>query len=447
MTPASFSRRLALLATLASSLWLAACGGGGGGGNGSANLRAINLTTDLPSADLYTGDNKQFSALTTDTLASNVSLEATTYTINVKTAGDTGSALFTGSYSLSRDQNYTAIVWGRKAALRVSTIGESEDTANIADKNTRIRAFNATLDSGTVDVYVIPADTDPSTVTATQSGLTSGSLAGFREITARNYRILVVGTGNPSDVRLDIPDIALAEKTFYTLVVTQAGSGGVLMNGTLIAQQGARTTAKNTKSRIRLAASVANSGSVTAKAGTTTLRTNYLSPNVSISSGGYITLDAGAAVPLLIGINGTQVPNTGTMALDAGSDYTLLVSGSAAAPKFVLLPDDNRLPATSSFAKIRLVNGLSGTALLKATVSGASNAETTDTPAGAASPYVGVLAAGSVSVEVNSSEAFLPLFTESVTVSGQSLLTAQGVYTVFVLDGSTSPVGRRAKDR
>ena len=202
---------------------------------------------------LHSPGGEVFSGLTTDTLVSPTTLEANTYTVNVNAAGDS-AAIFTGSYSLSKDQTYTAIIWGRQSSLRVSTIGEAEDTNNIADGNTRIRMFNATLDSGTVDIYVTTADVDPADVSPTQSGLTSGTLGGFRELTAKTYRIRVTGTGDPADVRLDIPSVTLAAKTYYTLAITEAGEGGVLLNGTLIAQQSTATSVKNNKARVRMAA-------------------------------------------------------------------------------------------------------------------------------------------------------------------------------------------------
>lgn len=437
-------RRLAVFATIASSLVLAACGGGGGGGNGTASLRAINLTTDLPSADLYTGDTKQFTALATDTLATAISLEANTYTVNVKANND-AAALFTGSYSLSKDQNYTAIVWGRQSSLRVSTIGEAENTDDIATGNTRIRMFNATLDSGTVDVYVTTADVDPADVSPTQSGLTSGTLGGFRELTAKAYRIRVTGSGDPSDVRLDIPEITLAAKTYYTLAITQAGSGGVLLNGTLIAQQGAKTTVKNTNARVRVAASVGNFGVVSAKAGTSTIVSNWRSPKVGLSAGDYVQVAAGST-SLTVSINGAVQPST-TSTLEAGGDYTLLVYGSAAAPTTALIADDNRVPNVSSRAKIRVVNGLTGTATIAGLVSGSSNASTKEAASGQASEYASVLASGTTKIEAISSDAFDPIFSETVSVSGTSLLAAQGVYTIFILDGQATPVGRLTKDR
>ena len=130
MTPASSSRRLALLAAMASSLLLAACGGGGGDGNGNTNLRAINLTTDLPSLDLYAGDTRRFSALATDSIASAVTLEANTYTMEVKRADaaapllasahvDNADALVAGPFlhlwpHVHQTDGFFAAVWRRR---------------------------------------------------------------------------------------------------------------------------------------------------------------------------------------------------------------------------------------------------------------------------------------------------------------------------------------------
>ena len=55
-------------------------------------------------------------------------------------------------------------------------------------------------------------------------------------------------------------------------------------------------------------------------------------------------------------------------------------------------------------------------------------------------------------VKTLSSDAFDPIFSQTVTVSGTSLLAAQGVYSIFILDGqvtngSAVPVGRLVKDR
>jgi Domain of unknown function (DUF4397) len=443
MTSAPNSRRRALTAGLASSLWLAACGGGGGGGNGSSNLRALNLTTDLPNLDLYTGDTKQFSSLALDALASSISVEANTYTLNVRNAGD-ATQLFSGSYSLSKDQSYTAVVWGRQSSLRVTTLPESEDPANISTASTaRVRLFNATVDSGPVDVYILnPATSLDTGPLASQSNLTGGTLAGYRDFSAGTWRVLVTAPGNIGDVRLDIPALTLTDKQYVTLVFTQAGSGGVLLNGTAVVQQGARTTFKNTKARVRLAAGVSNQALLAVTFGSTTLFSNFRSPRVA-GAGAYAQVDAATAA-LNFTVNGVTA-RSASQTFVAGSDYTLLAYGTDAAPQFKVITDDNRVPSANTQTKLRLINGLPGEDLLTVLVDGRALAS--DVPSGAASAYVTLLSSGTQRLEVSSSLAVDMLYTQAVSNIAVSLLQPATVYTVFLLGGLAAPRGYLITDR
>ena len=211
-------------------MWLASCGGSSSD-TGTTHMRALNLTSDLASVDLFTDDVSRFSGVATDVVSASTDFTSGSYTVKVKRTGD-GSALLTGTYSVAKDQHYTAVVWGRETALRLSTLPEDEDTANITTGNSRVRLFNATVDTGTVDVFLTASNTNLAEAAATQGSLTSGSLAGYRDISTGTYRLRVTGEKNPNDVRLDIPAVTLNEKTYNTIVLT-AGAGGVLVNGTL----------------------------------------------------------------------------------------------------------------------------------------------------------------------------------------------------------------------
>lgn len=441
MTLASSSRRLALLAALATTALLTACGGGGGDGAGSTNLRAINLTNDLPSVDLLTGDTRRFSALATDTVATPVSLEANTYSLVVKKANE-AAPLLTGSYTLAKDQNYTAVIWGRETSLRLSTLPEDENVDSITDTTTsRVRFFNATTDTGAVDVFLTPTSStgDLGDVQPNQSALTSGSLSGFRDVGAASYRLRVTGSGDPNDVRLDIPSITLPAKKYATLVIT-AGAGGVLVNGTLIEQRAAVTTLKNTKARVRVVASVGAAGNVGVTLGGATIIGALRSPGV----GPYTLVNSGAQ-ELVVRNNGTAF-STSQRTLAPGADYTLMAYGAETAPTVALLTDDNRLPSINTRAKIRLVNGLTGTDPLTMQVDYLTQTATSDIARGTASAYATVAAAGSTRLDITAATAVDPLFTLTAA-SGASLLQAQGVYTVFMLGGQTAAAGRLSRDR
>ncbi len=436
MTSASFSRRLALLATIACSLALTACGGKGGSGSGQTNVRALNLTSDLATLDLFAGDTKLFTSVAADALTATNALDANTYTLNVKNSGD-GATLLTGSYSLSKDAHYTAVVWGRQTALRLSTLPEDEDAASIADaNNTRVRMFNATTDTGSLDVYITAATADLGETAATQSQLAAGGLSGFREISQGNYRLRVTGAGDPNDLRLDIASITLPAKKFNTIVLT-GGAGGVLVNGTLIEQQGAVKSLKNTKARVRVVASVDSGGNVASTFGATTLVGSLRSPSV----GPYALVDAGAGT-LTMRINGAAYSST-SQTFAAGADYTVMAYGSAAVGRLLVLTDDNRLPGSTTRVKVRLVNGINGSDPLTLSVDYLALAS--NVLAGAASSYATANSNPSVQLQVTSATASEPLYQTTSTTPFN--LVGQGVYTVFMLAGNVAPTGIPRRER
>ena len=436
MTSASFSRRLALLAALASSVWLASCGSSGSSGGGQGNIRALNLTGDLASIDLYIGGTKQFSALNTGTLANYTAVDANTYAINVNSAGNS-TALFTGSYGLAKDAHYTAVVWGPQASLHVSTLPEDEDAANIASGNTRVRMFNATTETGAVDVYLTSGVDDLSASTPTQASLASGSLAGFKEIPAGTYRLRVTGVGNPNDIRLDIASVTLAASKFGTLMLT-AGTGGVLVNGTLIVQQGSAAALTNTKARARVVSSVDASGIVAANVGGVVLAGGLQSPAV----GQYTLVDAGNT-GVTVRINGNTVLS-GPLAFAPGADYTLLTYGSAALGQVKLISDDNRLPVSNTRTKVRLINGVGSLDPLTLLVDYGAVSSSSNVVAGTASAYTQIASNTGAQIEVDS-PTLGPVYL--TTRTNGDVLAGQGVYTVFILSGKDKPTGTLRNER
>ncbi len=445
MTSAFLSRRLAriaLFAAVSTSMLLAACGGGSSSDGGQTTVRALNLTSDLASVDLYTSDTKRFSAQVIDAVSDSINFDANTYTVNVKRAGD-GTTLFTSSYALSKDKHYTAVVWGRETSLRLSTLPEDENVDEITTGNTRVRVFNATTDTGTVDIYLTTTTASLSDTAVTQGALGSGVLSGFRDISAGTYRLRVTGEKNPNDVRLDIAAITLGDKKYATLVIT-AGAGGVLVNGTLIQQQGAATALKNGKVRVRLAAGVNDTASVSATVGGVTVSGAVASPRV----GGYVLVNAGTA-DLTVRVGGA-VASTTARSFAEGGDYTVLAYGTAAVPQVRLLADDNRLPSTTTRAKVRLVNGVAASGPLTLSLD-YQPLQPSDIDVGVASSYYAADATSASRIEVTSLTATASLFTQTGTTIDK-LLQNQGVYTVFMLGGATSagaqtPTGVFRRDR
>lgn len=436
MTSTSLSRRLALLAAaLASTLVLVSCGGGGGNdGPGSTNLRAINLTTDLASVDLFTGDTRRFQGLAPDTMSARQSFDAGNISLGVRRAD--GTSLFSESFSLARDRNYTALVTGREAQLLVRALPEDEDEGQIASGKTRVRLFNLTGDTSGVDVFITAANVDIGD-TAPTARLTSNTLGDFRELDRGTYRLRVTSVGIPNDVRLDLP-VTLADRKYATLVLT-SGPGGSLVNATLVEQRGPATALKNTKARVRFAAGVDGNGNVSASINNATVVGSLRSPSLN----SYALVDSGSQ-DLTVRVNGVNA-RTGAFNFAPGADYTVVVYGPAGA---AIVPDpiadDNRLPSTSSRAKLRLINAVGGSQRLTMQLDFLPLA--TDIAVGSASSYATATSLGSTRLDVTSPTAVDPVFTITAQ-SGQPLLQAQGVYTVFMLGGQPQPTGILRRDR
>ncbi len=423
-------------AALACVALLAACGSSSNNTPGQASVRVLNLTTDVPSIDLLANDTTLASAQGASAPSADALIDAGTYTMAVRRAGS-ATSLLSGSYSLGQDQHYLAVVWGRETALRLSTLPEDADNTAIGTGVARLRIFNATIDSGAVDVYLTTATADIAETTPLAANSTAGTIGAYKDISAGTYRLRLTGAGDPADVRLDIPAITLTAQKHATLVVT-AGASGVLVNGNQVEQRGALTALRNTQARVRVVASVEGSGNVGATLGSRTLVGSLRSPTL----GPYTLVDAGTAA-LTVRVNGSNISGT-SRTLVAGSDYTVLAYGSLAAPQVRVLNDDNRLPSTTGRARVRLVNGTAGGDPLTLSIDYQSIAS--DIPAGSASNYFTVtstpVGSATTQVDVTAPSAAAALF--STTAAN---LQNAGVYTVYMLGGNALPIGRIQKER
>jgi len=419
----------ALLAGL--TVLLVSCGGDGGSGSGNSNLRVLNATSDLTSIDVYLGTSKTFSADAVDTITSTSTVPAGAYDVKVTTAGNT-TTLFTGAYSLTNDLHYTGVVWGRNGSLHFATLPEDENTDNIGTGNSRIRVYNATTDSGSLDVYLTQNIDDLANATVTASATASAALSGYKELSAGTYRLRVTTAGDNTDVRLDVPAVTLTSKQYSTLIVT-AGPSGVLVHSALVVQQGSLTQYKNTQSRIRVVAGAEARGSVSVLLDGVTLAGSLRSPTV----GPYVLVNSGSRA-IDVRLNSVSI-STATQTLAPAADYTLLAYGSDGAGLVSLFTDDNRLPATGRY-RIRLINGAVNTDPLTLSIDFA--ALISDIPAGSASSFVTGAVNSSAQIDVTSTSGIDSLYT-AADVNLQTL----GVYTVFMLGGQTAPTGVLRKDR
>ena len=334
-------------------------GCGGSGLDTDSSLRLVNATSEYTTLDLYAGSDRIASAVASNSVGSYATLDANTYTFNLKSGGSTATAASTSREAVKK-KHQTLVAYTSGGALTAEYLSDEEIAPSSG--TAKLRVFNtAAADAGNVDLYLVNtpcADLQTSTSAAVATAV-SGLQSAYTEVSAAtggtSYHLCVTATGDKSALRLDVSALSLANQQVATLIITRS-SGGVLLNGLLLTQQGALIPALNSSARVRVAANASASGTVTASVGGTSLGLNYTSPAV----GNYKLVPAGAlALSLTVSGSTTAVSS---LSAAAGNDYTLLVTGAAAAPVATLIADSN-MPSTSTArpVKLRLVNGLNGT--------------------------------------------------------------------------------------
>jgi hypothetical protein len=409
---------------------LTACGGNSDSSD-TGSVRLVNATQDFAALDLYTSDTQQLSAVAESTASSYVTLGASSYTFNVKLAGSSTTAL-SESLTIAKDTAYTLVAYnnGSKLAAAYFTDNQSAPTSGTA----ALRVFNGAAPAGSVDVYVIALDADLADAAAMASSVSAAGVSSYVEITKGTYRVVVTGAGDKTDVRLDIPSVTLADQQVATMMLTGT-SGGVLVNGLLLNQEGTLAAYPNTNARVRIVAAVDSNGTVSATTDAGTLVSGLQAPSV----GSYVTTPATLA-GLSLKVNGVAM-DTSAVSASAGADLTFFVYGAAAAPQLAVLVDDNKPATTTANTKLRLVHGLSG---LGSTVTlNADYVTVADNVAyGSASTAASIAASTTMRLEATS-----PLKSTPLYLATDVTLVAQKVYTLFLLGDASAPVAVLKRDR
>jgi len=438
----SYSTRLWRLFSIAVlSVAVAACGGGDDD-DGNGSLRVINATADVDSIDVTVegldddndddGEKRFAAAVARDGQSEYATIGDGNWRLRLKRAG-ASSSLALSSAAITKDERYTVFAYGREGDYRIYAAFDGDEEDEPASGKAKIRVFNAAADAGSVDVYVTESSASLDDTIATASGVAGATMGFYTTIDSGTFRLRVTGIKDKADIRLDVEGLVLPSKGRVTIVL-QPGPGGVLVNALVSQFQSGISTLKNTKARARLVAGVTGNGAVTADLGGTSLNVNLRSPSV----GSYALVPAGTVVANLR-INATT-SLSGPAALAAGGDYTVAVYGDAATPTWRLITDDNRPPANGEKTKMRLLHmavGLDSLTLVKDYVAVAN-----DVAYGNASTYGEVTGSTSARVEVTSPLSVTPLF-----LSEDAVLPARTVFTVFMLGGSSTPIGILRRER
>ena len=414
---------------LAAATLLVACGGGND--RTKAQVRLVNASSGDQQLDLRVDDQLRQGAVGYGGSASYV--EADPGKASTITRAGSATALLSFTPNTAARKYYTVLAYGPLGGLKQLVL--DENSAEPDANRSLLRVVNAAADAAALDVYLTGAEDLLAASVPVLAGVLPDVLSTAHIANSGTWRLRVTAAGSKTDLRLDVPALALSSKQVATLVLSPA-AGGVLAKGLLLTQQAGLAAQAPTQARVRVAAGLADAGFTSLRLGGAAVLSNVSSPGVTQ----YVLVPAGTqSVGLTVG---GVVLGDGTKKLDEGGDYTLLMRGTAASPLPTWVVDDNTLPSDRTQAKLRLVNGVSG-------VDGALSLAVDFLPvagsvtAALATPYDLVSAVSATAQLTVTAEGLgKPLF----SVVDQTL-SAGAVYTVFMLRGADNATGVLRKDR
>jgi hypothetical protein len=403
---------------------LQGCFGGGGSAAVSTTntVRLVNGTGSTLS--MVTAGSQLATAVAPGTASANATITSGTYPIALVASGVPSAET---NFSFSATVAYTMVAYTSDQSLHLVQFIDNEPAPLAGDGQIRIADLSA--DAGNLDVYMAPVSAlndiySPTTASPALQAATllaqnvSGTTL-YNEVLANNYHVWVTGANNITDLRLDIPSVTIANQQILTLVLTSTTGGG-LVDGLLVTQQGAVQAQTNTNARIRIAANTTSpiTAAIAGAAATPLIGTSTSFDN---AVGSYVLVPAGSTT---ITTNGTAAC---TPVTTPGEDMTILVTGAYACNPLV---DDNTRP-TSGYAKLRLVNGVSGAYSLA--YNGVQVAQN--------------IAFGTASVSTLNNQGIVNSGISASLVASPTVgtlispvnLNSQGVYSLFLL-GTSSPL-------
>ena len=416
---------------LAPLLLLAGCGH-----SDNAAIRLFNVSQDYTSLDVYVGGTTTTpspAAVPTGTLSSYAGVAPGDDTLYFTTDGNTQTAaLASESETFAASEHRTYVAFGNTGEFAEYEIDEDESAPG--GGNASIEVLNTANDAGAVDVYLTSSGATLASAPPSFGNVAAGKTTAFSSIASGTYELSVTGSGNSSDVRLQVPSITLNSQEVATIIVTES-AGGYLVNAYILPQQGNLTPELNPNARVRAVVGLASSASVSATVGSTPLLSNASATFI----GTYQPVPVGTE-SVAVTAGGAAVPSP-SQPLAAGQDYTLLIYQNASGTQENWLVDINRLPPNGD-ASVRLVHAMSGlTDAISLSVNYVPVA--TDVSPDEASGYdAGVAATTTGALAVTDTPTSQQLYSQSPVT-----FASQGVYTLFMFGSTSSPNGVLNQDR
>ncbi|MEO7744424.1 MAG: DUF4397 domain-containing protein [Usitatibacter sp.] len=415
-------RHLLLLALLC----LAGCGGSSRPQN-SVDVRLLNAVPGSEPLDLLIDDGVGSSGVAFGTAGPYTNLTFGSRVVKVRSA-TTGEVLAQTEASFGPNGVYTMVAQGTRTAVTVVPMNE-ENT--VSSGRIRLRLLGAAPESASLDLYITPT-TDISAATPQVAGVPYSAVGTYVTLEPGSYAITLTQNGTKEVVFQAAPQ-EFSAGTRATIAAL-ASAGGSLVSAVLLPTLGDARALANTLSRVKAVNAVVGSGPYNFRADSTLL---FASVPYQGSSD-YVIAASGARA---VRIEPANVPGSAAASLAAtlqpARDHTLIAAGTVAAPRLLLVTDDNTAPGATA-ARLRFANVRADGVVVEVRRNGdglvaALGADTV-------TPRVSVTAAEAQTIEFVAGGGV-------VASTGSVTFEANGVYTVYLFGTASALATRIVRDR
>ena len=215
-----FSRSAGGLAVLCSMLAWSGCGLFGGGSSGSAQLRVLQASKSVPSADVVVDGTTVVSSMAYGANTGYLTVKSGTRHVQIVPTGST-TAIVDESINIAANGAATVVVNGVSPNIAALTLTDNHTAP--ATGTVQLRLINASTNMGPADVFVVPAGNSLTSGSPTVAGLQVGQVAGYQTLTipstqtSETFTVFFTRPGTTS-VLVDSGPISLTPGQIRTLV-------------------------------------------------------------------------------------------------------------------------------------------------------------------------------------------------------------------------------------
>lgn len=206
----------------------------GCGGGGSSKIRFMNASPNAPAFNVIIDGKTVINGLGFGFATSYMNVSSGSRKLEFQPVGTTNdtpvNGMATQTLSIAGGTNNTYMLQGFLNNLKGSAY-EDNRTAP-ASGSAQIRIINAAASVGAVDIYLVPPNTDPTSVSPTDSNVQLGGATSYITETAGPFVVFFTQPGFPSTIYVDSGNLtfnSLQNRTVVGISNPQGGFSSVLL--------------------------------------------------------------------------------------------------------------------------------------------------------------------------------------------------------------------------